>query len=64
MEFEIGGFAYGIVKFAVCMLSIVKLRSSVDKVHSVAQTVNNSQSAVGKLENSDGTTGANSPKAA
>lgn len=47
-----------IVNLQFAMLSIIKLRSSVDEVHSVAQTMNNSQSAVGKLENSDGTTGA------
>jgi hypothetical protein len=50
LESEIGGFASEIVNLQFAMLSIVKLRSSVDEVHSVAQTVNKSQSAVGKLE--------------
>jgi hypothetical protein len=47
LESEIGGFALEIVNLQFAMLSIVKLRSSVDEVHSVAQTVNKLQKTAG-----------------
>ena len=37
MESEIGGFAFEIVNLQFAVLGVVKLRSSVDELHSVAQ---------------------------
>src|SRR6266481_3060826 len=47
LESEIGGFAFEIVNLQFAVLSVVKLRSSVDECHAIAQHAINQSSQLG-----------------
>src|SRR5438876_10897156 len=47
LESEIGGFAFEIVNLEFAVLSVVKLRSSVDECHAIAQHAINQSSQLG-----------------
>lgn len=58
LESEIGGFAFGIVNLQFAVLSVVKLRSSVDECHAIAQHAIDQSSQLG----SHGLNGNGSPE--